>query len=105
MRKSYWYGNCKNYDEWICKQGFKFSIDDSDTGYSSLAYLKELPISELKIDKYFVDDIEINQPEKSYAIVDTIIEMARAFVVKSVAEGVETDKQFAYLKKKRRNHY
>lgn len=89
----------------LAKEGFNFSIDDFGTGYSSLAYLKELSISELKVDKYFVDDIKINQPEKSYAIVDAIIEMARALGVKSVAEGVETDEQFAYLKKKGCNLY
>lgn len=89
----------------LASQGFSFSIDDFGTGYSSLAYLKELPISELKIDKYFVDDIDVNQPEKSYAIVDAIVEMARALGIKSVAEGVETEEQFAYLKKKGCNLY
>jgi PAS domain S-box-containing protein/diguanylate cyclase (GGDEF)-like protein len=84
----------------LAKQGFNFSIDDFGTGYSNLAYLKELPIAEVKIDKYFIDDINANHLEKSYAIVDAIIEMARALGVKSVAEGVETDAQFSYLRSK-----
>lgn len=79
--------------------GFGFSIDDFGTGYSSLAYLKELPIVELKIDKYFVDDIATNDGKK-FAIVDAIIDMAKALGVKSVAEGVENEQQYHYLKKR-----
>ena len=82
------------------EHGFRFSIDDFGTGYSSLAYLKELPISELKIDKYFVDDLEVQKKQKPSAIVDAIIDMAKALGVKSVAEGVETKAQYEYLKNK-----
>lgn len=80
--------------------GFRFSIDDFGTGYSSLAYLKVLPISELKIDKYFVDDIGKDFDGKAAQIVDAIIEMARALNVSCIAEGVESEEQLNYLKAK-----
>lgn len=79
-------------------EGFRFSIDDFGTGYSSLSYLKEMPISELKIDKCFIDEIENeNSPA---TIVDVIINMSKALKVKCVAEGVEYQAQYEYLKSK-----
>ncbi len=77
--------------------GFRFSIDDFGTGYSSLAYLKVLPISELKIDKYFVDDIGKDFDGKAAQLVDAIIEMAKALNVTCIAEGVESEAQLKYL--------
>ena len=82
------------------QMGFRFSIDDFGTGYSSLSYLKELPISELKIDKYFVDGIMDNEDSSSKTIVNMIIDMANALGVNSVAEGVEETAQFNYLKQR-----
>jgi len=82
------------------KKGFRFSIDDFGTGYSSLSYLKELPISELKIDKYFVDGIMDTDDNSSKTIVNMIIDMASALGVNSVAEGVEEPAQFNYLKQR-----
>ena len=76
--------------------GFSFSIDDFGTGYSSLGYLKEMPISELKIDKCFIDEIETE--ESAATIVDVIINMSKALQVKCVAEGVEHFAQYKYLK-------
>lgn len=84
----------------LATYGFRFSVDDFGTGYSSLAYLKELPIAELKIDKYFVDDIQSDAPEAEYVIVDAIINMCRALGVACVAEGVETEQQRNYLARK-----
>lgn len=81
--------------EMLAAFGFRFSIDDFGTGYSSLSYLKELPISELKIDRYFVD--EINFSSKEVPIVNTIIDMADAMGVSTVAEGIENDVQLRYL--------
>ncbi|MFC3095712.1 bifunctional diguanylate cyclase/phosphodiesterase [Alteromonas sediminis] len=83
----------------LAERGIRFSIDDFGTGYSSLAYLKELPISEIKIDKYFIDDIQCNDESKSYAIVDAIINMSKALGAVCVAEGVESESQFHYLKR------
>ena len=82
----------------LSNYGIRFSIDDFGTGYSSLAYLKELPIAELKIDKYFVDDITQQTSDERHAIVDAIINMAKAIGVSCVAEGVEIEEQYEYLK-------
>lgn len=76
--------------------GFRFSIDDFGTGYSSLGYLKDMPISELKIDKCFIDEIEHKNSRAT--IVDLIINMSEALNVKCVAEGVEYKEQYEYLK-------
>jgi diguanylate cyclase (GGDEF)-like protein/PAS domain S-box-containing protein len=68
--------------------GVRFSIDDFGTGYSSLSYLHRLPISELKIDRAFVQNM--TDKEESYAIVSAIIALAGKLNFKVVSEGVET---------------
>jgi PAS domain S-box-containing protein/diguanylate cyclase (GGDEF)-like protein len=77
-------------------EGLHFSIDDFGTGYSSLSYIHKLPISELKIDKCFVDDIKNTVDE--VPIINTIIQLAHSLDLKVVAEGVENKEQLAYLK-------
>jgi len=67
--------------------GVRLSIDDFGTGYSSLTYIKEMPVSELKIDKSFV--MQMKKCASDQKIVKTIADLARNFELKVVAEGVE----------------
>ncbi|MEP1593413.1 MAG: EAL domain-containing protein, partial [Halieaceae bacterium] len=69
--------------------GVRVSIDDFGTGFSSLAYFRDLPADEIKIDKCFV--IPMLESEKDYAIVKAVIDLAHNFSLKVVAEGVESD--------------
>ncbi len=76
--------------------GIRISLDDFGTGFSSLSYLKGLPVDTLKIDKSFVDSIEGDGSGK--IIIDSIVNMVSKLGFETVAEGIETEAQFTYLK-------
>ena len=82
----------------IRELGIRVAVDDFGTGYSSLAYLKKLPIDYLKIDQSFVKDV-IYSPDAA-AICVAIIDLAHNLKLKVIAEGVETDAQMNYLRRR-----
>ena len=77
--------------------GVQLSLDDFGTAYSSLTYLRNLPVKSLKIDKSFVD--RITTDGNTAKIIDSIIHMAHNLGMEVVAEGVETEQQLAFLRK------
>lgn len=78
------------------KSGFKILLDDFGTGYSSLMLLKSMPIDILKLDKSFIDNYGDARGE---AIIECVIEMAKRLGIEVIAEGVETEEQYLYLRK------
>ncbi|OLN32206.1 diguanylate cyclase/phosphodiesterase (GGDEF & EAL domains) with PAS/PAC sensor(s) [Desulfosporosinus metallidurans] len=81
--------------------GVRISIDDFGTGFSSLNYLRRMPIDTLKIDQSFIRDISTG--EDGEELVTAIIQLAKNLRLKVIAEGVETDTQWSFRKDKECN--
>ena len=77
------------------EKGVRISLDDFGTGFSSLSYLKKLPINTLKIDKTFIDTVLTDSATR--IITESIIGMVKSLGFESVAEGVEQEQQYKYL--------
>ena len=77
--------------------GIGIALDDFGTGYSSLSYLQQLPIDVLKIDKSFIDGIDTH-PDRA-VVVNTVLRMARALGLRTVAEGIEDADQLDLLRR------
>ena len=79
--------------------GIKLGVDDFGTGYSSLSYLKLFPLDILKIDQSFVSDITSNDNNHNNDtnIINAIVSMGNGLKLKVIAEGIETETQFAFL--------
>ena len=80
---------------WLRERGFRVSIDDYGTGYSSLAQMRNLPINELKIDRAFVQPLATSSVDQS--IVSSTIRLAHELNLSVVAEGVEDEQSWRIL--------
>jgi diguanylate cyclase (GGDEF)-like protein/PAS domain S-box-containing protein len=78
--------------------GLRMSIDDFGTGYSSLSYLRHFPVDKLKIDRSFIRTATLNSDDA--VITTAIINLARSLNLKVIAEGVETEAQFSFLRER-----
>ena len=76
--------------------GVNIAIDDFGTGYSSLSRLQHLPLQTLKIDKSFVSDLRPDN--EGGGMISIIQQMATSFGLRTVAEGIETEQQYHYLR-------
>ncbi len=86
----------------LAELGVRLALDDFGTGYSSLNYLRQRPISVVKIDRSFLEDVPDNTASATLA--ETIISMAHALGKEVVAEGVETAEQLQFLRERKCDH-
>jgi EAL domain-containing protein (putative c-di-GMP-specific phosphodiesterase class I) len=78
--------------------GLRIAIDDFGTGYSSLSRLREMPVSVLKIDRSFVSGVD-GDPQAA-SIVSAFLELARGLEMETLAEGIETEGELAFLRER-----
>ena len=81
----------------LASYGVGIHIDDFGTGYSSLNYLAQLPVQTIKIDQAFVG--QLTDPDANTKVVEAIIALGKAMDLEVVAEGVETDQQYAMVRR------
>jgi diguanylate cyclase (GGDEF)-like protein/PAS domain S-box-containing protein len=77
--------------------GLKIALDDFGTGYSALSYLRDLPVTSVKLDKSFL--VGVPHDAQSMAVIKAVIDLSRGLGLEVVAEGVETEEQEAFLRK------
>ena len=80
--------------------GTTIALDDFGTGYASLTHLKQFPVDVLKVDRSFVSKLTDNDEEQDAAIVGAVLNLAQSLGIMTVAEGIETREQAAYLRRK-----
>jgi diguanylate cyclase (GGDEF)-like protein len=85
--------------ELLKSQGVHFALDDFGTGYSSLSYLERMPISTLKIDKTFIDQVTSYNVQHQHTLAKSIVLIGRNLGLVVVAEGIETKEQLEYVKR------
>ncbi|MCK5001425.1 MAG: EAL domain-containing protein [Gammaproteobacteria bacterium] len=91
------YDSLKDVLEYVCQLGINLSIDDYGTGYSSLSRLIKLPVSEIKIDKSFIKNVDTNKDDE--VVVKSTIDLAHNLGMTVVAEGVEDEAAMEILRK------
>ncbi len=78
------------------RAGLRIAVDDFGTGYSSLSRLREMPVNVLKIDRSFVDGV--HQDPQAASIVTAFLELAKGLGMTTLAEGIETEGELAFLR-------
>jgi|GEM_PF-3327502 len=89
-------GNSRRALEVLKQRGYRISLDDFGMGYSSMNYLKELPIDTMKIDRSFVQ--EIGQDRETEIMIEELLILANRMNLMTIAEGVETEAQWHFLR-------